>query len=758
MPTYTINGKRIKTEAALTEDQIDEIATDLGAAPAAATVPSAKKPAAPKAFSAEDLKRVPQTFTAGVLQGLGGMGATLLAPFDYLVPEEYGGRPNRRAEITNALSEMYQPSSTGVSGFAGGVGYTLPIIAGTAGLSTPATITQRGIAAIPAAQRGFGAAIATGGLSRAAANFPTRIAGGSLAGATSAGYVNPDDIGTGAAIGAALPVVGAVAGQTVGKLLEAYNALGPGAAKARVGEMLRQAAGSRAGATQAAQAQQPNQLASLASAEASTPAYQALLRIGEQLDTEGSRYFADEAARQADRAALSRAAGGTTQTEARTVRERTKDALDEITRPMRDRALELAGIGGTRGRALQGEAAAAGRAATSAVEDVRRFTAASDRANDWARNWTSSTGAGRPAGAPIPPVSATYPGELAQRAEQVAGQRAGQSLTAGEARREAETRLASLKAAGLEPLRPDTVLQGIRAKLATPEGAINENAARVLTRVEKMLADWTNQYGDITPEALYAIRKWGVSSAVDDLMGAADPAAKKRIAAQVIADVNPLIDSAIEKAGGKGWRDYTRTYAEGMKDIERKELLAKAMELYDRSPDEFARLINAETPDVVERILGPGNYDVLQELTGQLGPLEQVVANLRTRSLAAEKAGEGALSAKNLIAASEQNVRIPNFFSAKVTLTNEVLRGLEGKISADALAVLSQASRSGKAANEAMAALSPVDQSKVVQFVRKYVTRKGKMRNALAAARPGAVASVATNALAPPNQNALAEQ
>ena len=106
MPTYTINGKRIKTEAALTEDQIDEIATDLGAAPAAATVPSAKKPAAPKAFSAEDLKRVPQTFTAGVLQGLGGMGATLLAPFDYLVPEEYGGRPNRRAEITNALSEM----------------------------------------------------------------------------------------------------------------------------------------------------------------------------------------------------------------------------------------------------------------------------------------------------------------------------------------------------------------------------------------------------------------------------------------------------------------------------------------------------------------------------------------------------------------------------------------------------------------------------------------------------------------------------
>jgi len=725
-------------------------------APAATGKPwekySAAKAPAPEpqaeAFSVEDLKKVPQTFTAGVLQGLGSMGATLLAPFDYLVPEEYGGRPNRRADITNALAEMYQPSSTGVSGFAGGVGNVLPIVAGTAGLSAPAAV----------AQRGLGGAIATGGLSRAVANLPTRVVGGGIGGATAAGYVNPEDMAAGAVIGAALPVVGGAVGQTVRKLTEAYNALGPGAAQARVGEMLREAAGSRLGATRAAQAAQPNQLASIASAEASTPAYQAMMRVGQQLDPEGTSYFATQAATQNERAALSRAAGGATQTEARTFRERTKEALDDITRPMRERALELAGIGGTRGRALEGQAAAAGREATAAVEDVRRFTAASDRANEWARNWTSSTGAGRPAGMPIPPVSATYPGQLAQRAEQVAGQRAGQSLQAGEARREAEMRLASLKAAGLEPLRPDAVVQGIRSKLATPEGAINENSARVLTRVEKMLADWTNQYGDITPEALYAIRKWGVSSAVDDLMGAADPAAKKRIAAQVIAEVNPLIDNAIEKAGGKGWRDYTRTYAEGMKDIERKELLAKAMELYDKSPDEFTRLINAESPDVVESILGPGKYDVFEELTQNLGPLEKVVSDLRTRALTGEKAAEGARAAGRLIAESERNVRIPNFFSAKVTLTNEVLRGLEGKISADALRVLAQATRSGQAANEAMMALPPADRSKVVQFVRQYITRNPKVRGALAAARPGAVAGVATNALSPPTQNALAEQ
>jgi hypothetical protein len=195
-----------------------------------------------------------------------------------------------------------------------------------------------------------------------------------------------------------------------------------------------------------------------------------------------------------------------------------------------------------------------------------------------------------------------------------------------------------------------------------------------------------------------------------------------------------------------------------MKDIERKELLAKAMELYDRSPDEFTRLVNAESPDVVESILGPGKYDVFEELTQNLGPLEKVVADLRIRTLAGKKAGEGADVAKKLISASERNVRIPNFFSAKVTLTNEVLRGLEGKISADALNVLAQASRSGQAANEAMMALSPTDRSKAVQFVRQYITRNPKLRGVLAAARPGAVAAAATNALSPPTQNALAEQ
>ena len=709
MPTYTINGKRIKTEAALTEDQIDEIAADLGSTPAAATAPSA--PARKDIFTKDT-----HSLVGGALQTFGDIGATLLSPADWLANKVLGENYDRRADIREGIQNMLNPD---VESRAYIAGRAAPAIAGTMGVG-PALAT--GARAVPVLAR-FAPALETAGFGgKTVGNLPTRIAAGVTTGGAAAGLINPEDAAFGAALGGAMPLGGAVAGQAGKAGSWAWDAFTGNLGKANAGNILRQAAGDYLPGIQAANAANPNALASTAAADAGNPTYLAALRIGEAKDPANTAFYAAQRAQADEAAALQRAAGGATQTEARTVRERTKDALDEVTRPMRERALEQAGIGGTRGRALQGQAATASRESTAAVEDVRRFTAASDRATEWARNWTSSTGAGRPAGMPIPPVGATYPGELAQRAEQVAGQRAGQSLEAGETRREAETRLASLKAAGLEPLRPDTVLQGIRAKLATPSGALNENAAAVLTRVEKMLTDWTNQHGDITPEALYAIRKYGVSSAVDNLLGSLDPASKKRAAAQVIAEVNPLIDSAIEKAGGKGWRDYTRTYAEGMKDIERKELLGKALSLYESSPAQFRKLVEGNDPETVESILGPGSYDIVQELQGQLGPLQKVVEGIKTRTMVGEKMKAGATAASDVLRANLMGKRVPNFLSPKIAITNAVLAELEGKVNAKTLKVLIEASQSGKAANEALATLPASERVKLFSMFNKNPT------------------------------------
>lgn len=47
MPTYTINGKRVKTDQPLTDEQIDEIASELGVAPSKPAVKEAAQPQAP---------------------------------------------------------------------------------------------------------------------------------------------------------------------------------------------------------------------------------------------------------------------------------------------------------------------------------------------------------------------------------------------------------------------------------------------------------------------------------------------------------------------------------------------------------------------------------------------------------------------------------------------------------------------------------------------------------------------------------------
>ncbi len=49
MPTYTINGKRIKTDRELSEAEIDEIARDLAPVSGQAAIPTEGQPTAPAA-------------------------------------------------------------------------------------------------------------------------------------------------------------------------------------------------------------------------------------------------------------------------------------------------------------------------------------------------------------------------------------------------------------------------------------------------------------------------------------------------------------------------------------------------------------------------------------------------------------------------------------------------------------------------------------------------------------------------------------
>lgn len=156
-------------------------------------------------------RRMGQTIAdvgAGAIRGAGSIGSTILAPLDYS-----GVTGMTNTERRRAMDETLRDLGINTESLAYGGGKIAAEIAGTAGMG--GTIAK-GLSVVPAVARsapGFINAVRTGGMTAGRAGMATRMAGGALSGGAMAGAINPEDAGTGMAIGAAFPVVGKLAGE-----------------------------------------------------------------------------------------------------------------------------------------------------------------------------------------------------------------------------------------------------------------------------------------------------------------------------------------------------------------------------------------------------------------------------------------------------------------------------------------------------------------------------------------------------------------
>jgi hypothetical protein len=183
-----------------------------------------------------DVKQGAGNLLAGAVRGAGSIGATILAPVDAAARALNGGKAmsiggidivgqDRRTGMDEGLREMgAEPDSLMFKG-----GKLAGEIAGTAGaggvLANTARFVAPSLAAAPRAAQ-FLNAVRTGGMSTGApaattmagkaASLGTRTAAGATAGAAAAELVNPDEVGTGAMVGAALPGAVGVAGNVGG--------------------------------------------------------------------------------------------------------------------------------------------------------------------------------------------------------------------------------------------------------------------------------------------------------------------------------------------------------------------------------------------------------------------------------------------------------------------------------------------------------------------------------------------------------------
>ena len=500
----------------------------------------------------------------------------------------------------------------------------------------------------------------------------------------------------------------------------------------------------------------------LAEAGINEPVAQALLSRS-ALRKEGAKFFSDVTVAENTAAmnALAEIAGAGTQTGAKGAQAASKKAVNKVFDPVREQILAQANVGGTVGNALRQEAAEQGAKAAQAVEDVRRFTAAGERAPGVAQRISAEQFPGQPKA----PLKYTYMGELQKKADEVATQAAKGSLEFGEAARFAKSAADQLEAVGLKPLQSAPILQSLQRVASNPELAGSE-AIKYLPRVADDIQKWTQAGGVIDARALDSIRKNSVNAVINDMTNL-DTKAKKALAAKVMTELKPLIIDAVEGAGGKGYRQYLTDYANEMQKIGQMKLGAKALDLFEKSPKRFVALVEGNSPKDVEKIFGPGSYDIVAEMSQDaMKTLKQTGSIIKGREAAAKQSEKGITAFQQILEENTSKLRLPNFLSPKITATNTVLDVLERKVGKETVRTLTEAAKTTKDFDKLLNTLPSVERNKVLKVLnnpsewglskalKPTVTPSGKRKDA------GAGVSAATiNALrgSVENQNALVQ-
>lgn len=451
--------------------------------------------------------------------------------------------------------------------------------------------------------------------------------------------------------------------------------------------------------------------AAQATADINSPTWQALI---DRATARDPRFLSALEKSQGDVSlnALSKLAGGTTAAEARGTTEAAKEAARTITSPMREAALDRANLGKEVAR-LEGLSAELGEQAATKVQEVRRLMELGDLAKASARLNLIKRGL------PVGLTKYTYSAELAEKAFNEWSNKAAQaSLDLGQGARFADQAAGALRAQGIKPLEGEPLVRSLRTVANNPEFAGNDVLLGSLRNVSDDIAKWTSSGGIIDARALDAIRKNSVNAAIQQLRPGMDATSQRNLAAGVLSRVKPAIDDAIETAGGAGYREYLKEHAKLSQKIAEKQLTGEALQLWKTDKNAFVRLVQNESPEAVEKILGPGKYNIAVELAEDtLGTLQSEAAKvIRNANIKSQVEG-GQTALKELLLQNMSKFRLPSYLSAVTATTNKALNILENKIGQKTMVTLTEALKTPSGAANLLESLPATERNRVLQII-----------------------------------------
>ena len=410
--------------------------------------------------------------------------------------------------------------------------------------------------------------------------------------------------------------------------------------------------------------------------------------------------------------ALSKLAGGATAADVRATTEGAKKAVSSITTPMRETALNRANLGKEVAR-LENMAAELGEQAAGKVQEVRRLMELGDIATANARLGLIKRDL------PVGLSKYTYSGELAEKAfGEWSSKAADASLDLGQGARFANEAAGALRSVGIKPLQGEPLVRSLKAVANNPEFAGNDVLTGALKNVSDDIAKWTGSGGVIDARALDAIRKNSVNAAIQQLRPGMDATSQRNLAAGVLSRVKPVLDDAIEAAGGTGYREYMKQHAQMSQKIAEKQLTGEALRLFKTDKNAFVRLVQNESPEAVEKILGPGKYNIALELAeNTLAPLEAEAAKVIRNASIKSQVENGQTALKELLLQNMSKFRLPSYLSAVAATTNKGLNILENKIGQKTMATLTEALKTPEGAANLIESLPAAERNRVLQLM-----------------------------------------
>ena len=730
-----------------------------------------------------------RNMASGITGGRVNEWAARLSPGDYktnLASQNAMDEPSRRSGAAGVGEFIGAAMPAMLIG--GGGGAALEAASPTIARAVPAVAPylERAANAVKTAGFSLGEAAPTAPgvvawVKNALINAGTRVGAGAGVNALAAEATAPNDVGSAAIVGGALPAVGVVARPIfalTGKAMDRIKSFG---GERPAAQIIRDTLAEHFDPALAALRAAPNdgRTAVQVLADAGVPdvpAFAALANLTQKVSPSTAFKALTNAQQKAQEQILSTLSGGTNQTAAQTAIDETRAAVNAGTTPLREAALGEA----NRGRQIPALEAAAARgetAATGLVDDVRRLNRASELAAEQRRGiQAGETINATPASPNATPVDLGVRAErganLAEVGNAAAQRAANWSLALGSAARDSRAAADVLRSQGIQPLDTTALTSRLKGILRDPRLAGNGDVETVVPSLVDKINQWTTEGGGvIDANALEAIRKFGVTDALRKAMPGSDERAIKAAAVSVLSKINPLIDDAIEQAGGKGWREYLATHSKGMNIVNQQRMAATAQDLYRTNKPAFVELIHGNNKDAVQDIFGPGKYDIATQMGDQYPALKKV-ADQTARDLGIEaSAAKGATAARNII-----NDRTGGFTSLPrigkgLRASSSAQDMFDAALSRNTQKTLFSALQSGQSAAKLLDKLSAAERAKLTGV---FGGRTGLLRylNDAFAGVSGATTAAASktpekreplrlgittqNAMSPPNQNAMA--